>query len=136
MALITAWSPFGDAEIAASVEQTLDEVRERVAQAVRDTVPVKSGATRDSITAERTGPNEVTVFGSAVVRYLADGTKAHPIRGHPWLANPEEDFGPVYGTVQHPGTGPNDFLDRASEVIAEETQAGVLDTIVKFWAEG
>jgi len=81
---------------------------------VREEAPVKTGRLRDSITARGSGLKR-GIYGLFYGRYVVEGTKPHTIRPtHGRVLRFEVAGGVVYATsVQHPGTKPNPFPQRA-----------------------
>lgn len=106
--------------VSGPVQIKLQRVANDVAKAVRREAPVKTGKLRDSIlvrrgaTTSRLGWSVIadTDYSSAVER----GTKPHEIvpRRASVLRFPSKAGGVVYAhKVNHPGTQPNPFMDRA-----------------------
>ncbi len=67
--------------------------------------------------------------------WITEGTKAHEIGGDGQLlsnANNKfaiEDFGPVHGPVEHPGTKPDPWVARILAVMEIKAQVTVMDAL-------
>lgn len=106
-------------------------------QAVLDTIPRKSGQTADTIQAEAVG-NEVQVSGDKIAGLLEKGTGPHPIHtDKPHGLGPFEYNG-RYGfhgqEVNHPGTGPDPYIENAIDAREETSAEALLDLMADEWS--
>ena len=80
--------------------------------ALRTTINRRTGQTAATLGYSTDGEH-VQWAGNAVAGYLAFGTAPHPIYGNPYLAFPGRDGMVIRRMVNHPGTSPYDYRERA-----------------------
>lgn len=122
-----------EADIPMAIAGVLPELTEQLVGAIKETAPVGKGPTagsgRDSIEGE---PHEGGADITAVrhMLFAASGTKPHDIkvRNAKVLADAEGD---IFGTlVHHPGTAPNDYIERGIEAAVAPMGEQLLDAVM------
>jgi hypothetical protein len=100
------------------------EASEKATTLFRD----RSGTTRGSIRGEVVGYQSGFVSAGGSARLLDSGTRAHIIRGNPFLAFQINGSTVIRRMVHHPGTAPRPFV-RVARAVGEQ----VLDYAASFY---
>lgn len=118
-----------EAELNAGMYEAIASSTRMGRELTQATTPRRTGYTASTVDSQITGGgSHVTgYFGSdyEVFDYLERGTRAHPIRGNPWLYWPGARH-PVR-MVRHPGTQGQHMLERAGETAGEHAKGELED---------
>jgi len=122
-----------------SVMQILVNMAEQIADYMRQEVPVRSGKLRDSIRV-KVEDSRIVIGPEGVdyAVYVEYGTKPHEIRAKnngvlAFTVNSKTVFATV---VQHPGTDPNPFAQRAAQRFLDNLTDAVGNEGVRLITEG
>ncbi len=118
----------------AAVSAWASQVAPNWQEAVRTTIPQKSGATAGTIEAQATGDG-VEVEGDGIAGMLVTGTSSHAIDAHGPYSLHSAETGEYFGPhVNHPGTAADDYLDRAIEMEGDHSADVLGDFISTQWS--
>lgn len=124
--------------IVSAAEETAPEVEETI----KAFTPVATGASRDSIhvttSLGRGRGARLSVYGKDTLQYVIKGTPPHVIHAS---AGKTLSFVDSSGTlrftreVHHPGSQPNNFVDRAWDVMGPKLSRAIRERGLRMWRD-